>query len=59
MTPDFSTFATAWAFMGTLAWIIQGVGGAESSAVFLNDLRGGVKAFVRTIVLAGIVIGLL
>ena len=45
--------------MGTLAWIIQGVGGAESSAVFLNDLRGGVKAFVRTIVLAGIVIGLL
>ena len=59
MTPDFTSFATAWAFMGTLAWIIQGVGGAESSAVFLNDLRGGVKAFVRTIVLAGIVIGLL
>lgn len=59
MSPDFSTFATAWAFCGTLAWIIQGVGGAESSAVFLNDLRGGVKAFVRTIVIAGIVIGLL
>lgn len=59
MTPDLSTFALAWGFMGTLAWIIQGVGGAESSAVFLNDLRGGVKAFVRTIVIAGIVIGLL
>ena len=59
MSPDFSNFATTWAFLGTLAWIIQGVGGAESVGVFLNDLRGGVKAFVRTIVLAGIVIGLL
>ncbi len=59
MAPDFSTFALGWGFLGTLAWIIQGVGGAESSAVFLNDLRGGVKAFVRTIVIAGIVIGLL
>ena len=59
MAPDLSTFAMAWGFFGTLAWIIQGVGGAESSAVFLNDLRGGVKAFVRTIVIAGIVIGLL
>lgn len=59
MTPDFSTFATAWMFLGTLAWIIQGVGGAESVGVFLNDLRGGVKAFVRTIVLAGIMIGLI
>lgn len=59
MTPDFSTFALVWGFCGTLAWIIQGVGGAESSAVFLNDLRGGVKSFVRIIVISGIVIGLL
>lgn len=59
MSPDFSTFATMWAFFGTLAWIIQGVGGAESVGVFLNDLRGGTKAFIRTIVFAGILIGLL
>ncbi len=59
MAPNLSTFATTWAFLGTLAWIIQGVGGAESVGVFLNDLRGGVKAFVRTIVIAGIVIGML
>lgn len=59
MTPSFTTFATAWGFFGTLAWIIQGVGGAESVGVYINDLRGGVKAFVRTIVLAGIAIGLL
>lgn len=59
MAPDFSTFATAWAFFGTLAWIIQGVGGAESVGVYINDLRGGVKSFVRTIILSGIAIGLL
>lgn len=28
MAPDMSNFATAWGFFGTLAWIIQGVGGA-------------------------------
>lgn len=59
MAPDFSTFATAWAFFGTLAWIIQGVGGAESVGVYINDLRGGVKSFVRTIIISGIAIGLL
>lgn len=59
LRPDTSSFTTTWAFLGTLAWIIQGVGGAESVGVFLNDLRGGVKAFVRTIVAAGLIIGLL
>lgn len=59
ISPDFSTFATTWGFLGTLAWIIQGVGGAESVGVFINDLKGGVKAFVRTIILSGLVIGLL
>ena len=59
MAPDMSNFATAWGFFGTLAWIIQGVGGAESVGVFLNDLKGGVKAFVRTVVIAGLTIGLL
>ena len=59
MAPDTTSFATIWGFCGTLAWIIQGVGGAESVGVFLNDLKGGVKAFVRTVVVAGLVIGLL
>ncbi|GAA3337881.1 amino acid permease [Curtobacterium pusillum] len=48
-----------WALLGTIAWIIQGVGGAESIGVYLNDLKGGVRAFVRTIVISGIAIGLL
>ncbi|OKL51307.1 amino acid permease [Buchananella hordeovulneris] len=59
MTPDLGSFASVWLYLGTLAWIIQGVGGAESVGVFLQDLRGGVRAFVRTIVVAGVLIGLL
>ncbi|MDO5722175.1 MAG: amino acid permease [Actinomycetaceae bacterium] len=59
MTPNFSSFATMWAFFGTLAWIIQGVGGAESVGVYINDLKGGVNAFIRTIITAGLLIGLL
>lgn len=59
MAPDTSSFAMMWGFFGTLAWIIQGVGGAESVGVYINDLRGGVKAFIRTIIFAGLMIGLL
>ncbi|WP_127125090.1 amino acid permease [Georgenia sp. SYP-B2076] len=58
MRLDPSSGVTTWAFLGTLAWIIQGVGGAESIGVYLNDLKGGTRAFVRTIVIAGIAIGL-
>lgn len=59
MSPDLSSFATMWAFFGTLAWIIQGVGGAESVGVYINDIKGGVKAFIRTIIFAGLMIGML
>jgi amino acid transporter len=59
MRLDPSSGITTWAFLGTLAWIIQGVGGAESIGVYLNDLKGGVKAFVRTIIVAGVAIGLI
>lgn len=59
MKPDFKTFASAWGFFGVLAWIIQGVGGAESVGVYINDLKGGVKSFIRTIIISGILIGLL
>ncbi|WP_022867953.1 amino acid permease [Schaalia vaccimaxillae] len=59
MSPDMSSFATMWAFFGTLAWIIQGVGGAESVGVYINDIKGGVKTFIRTIIFAGLMIGLL
>ena len=34
-------------------------GGAESVAVYVNDVKGGSKSFVRVIILAGIFIGVL
>lgn len=48
-----------WSFMGTMAWILFAAGGAESVGVFLNDVRGGARTFVRTIVFAGLLIGVL
>lgn len=32
-------------------------GGAESVAVYVNDVKGGSKSFVKVIILAGIFIG--
>ena len=34
-------------------------GGAESVAVYVNDVKGGSKSFVKVIILAGIFIGVL
>lgn len=59
MAPDFSDFAAMWGFFGVLAWIIQGVGGAESVGVYIKDIKGGVKSFIRTIILAGLMVGML
>lgn len=54
MTPHFS-----WAFLGIIAWIFQAAGGAESVAVYVNDVKGGSKAFVKVIILSGLFIGVL
>ncbi|MEM8060001.1 amino acid permease [Morganella morganii subsp. sibonii] len=54
MTPDFN-----WAFLGITAWIFMAAGGAESVAVYVNDVKGGSKAFVKVIIIAGLFIGLL
>ncbi|GHA63559.1 amino acid permease [Photobacterium aphoticum] len=54
MTPDFS-----WAFLGITTWIFMAAGGAESVAVYVNDVKGGSKSFVKVIIVAGIFIGVL
>lgn len=54
MIPDFS-----WAFLGITTWIFMAAGGAESVAVYVNDVKGGAKSFVKVIILAGIIIGTL
>lgn len=52
ITPKFN-----WTFFMTMAWILQAVGGAESIGVYIKDIKGGNKAFVKTIILSTIVIG--
>ncbi|MFB5143350.1 amino acid permease [Vibrio diabolicus] len=54
MIPDFS-----WAFLGITTWIFMAAGGAESVAVYVNDVKGGSKSFVKVIIIAGILIGVL
>ncbi|WP_394145221.1 amino acid permease [Vibrio atypicus] len=54
MIPDFS-----WAFLGITTWIFMAAGGAESVAVYVNDVKGGSKSFVKVIIIAGIFIGAL
>lgn len=54
MIPDFS-----WAFLGITTWIFMAAGGAESVAVYVNDVKGGSKSFVKVIIIAGIIIGAL
>ncbi|HCH54343.1 MAG TPA: amino acid permease [Aeromonas sp.] len=54
MIPDFS-----WAFLGITTWIFMAAGGAESVAVYVNDVKGGSKSFVKVIIIAGLFIGVL
>jgi amino acid transporter len=54
MIPNFN-----WAFLGITTWIFMAAGGAESVAVYVNDVKGGSKSFVKVIILAGIFIGVL
>lgn len=46
-----------WTFFMTMAWILQAVGGAESIGVYVKDIKGGNKAFVKTIILSTVIIG--
>ncbi|MBC1371380.1 amino acid permease [Listeria booriae] len=52
VTPKFD-----WAFFMTMAWILQAVGGAESVGVYIKDVRGGNRTFVRTMLITTIAIG--
>ena len=52
ITPKFN-----WNYFMTLAWILQAVGGAESVGVYINDIKGGNKTFVKTMFFATLAIG--
>ncbi|EDP58685.1 amino acid permease [Vibrio sp. AND4] len=46
-----------WATLGIMCWIFQAAGGAETAAAYLKDVKGGQKAFIKVIIIAGILIG--
>lgn len=48
-----------WKFFMVLAWILQAVGGAESIGVYIKDVKGGNKTFVKGMLIATIVVGAL
>lgn len=43
----------------TMAWILQAVGGGESIGVYIKDVKGGNKTFVRTMIGATIAVGIM
>lgn len=48
-----------WNYFMTLAWILQAVGGAESIGVYIKDIKGGNRVFVRTMLITTLVIGII
>ena len=46
-----------WTYFMVLAWVLQAVGGAESIGVYIKDVKGGNKVFIRTMLISTMVIG--
>lgn len=54
VTPKFN-----WTFFMTMAWVLQAVGGGESIGVYIKDVKGGNKTFVKIMILSTIVVGVM
>ncbi|KAF0341025.1 amino acid permease [Pediococcus acidilactici] len=54
ITPKFN-----WTFFMTMAWILQAVGSGESIGVYIKDVKGGNKAFVKTMIGATVIVGIM
>jgi len=52
LTPKFD-----WVYFSTFAWILQAVGGAESLGVYIRDLKGGYKVFIKTMIFSAVFVG--
>lgn len=46
-----------WTYFMVLAWVLQAVGGAESIGVYIKDVKGGNKAFIKTMLFSTLLIG--
>ena len=54
ITPRFD-----WTFFMTMAWVLQACGGGESIGVYIKDVKGGNKTFIKVMVLSTIFVGLM
>ncbi len=54
LTPKFD-----WTFFMVMAWILQSLGGSESTGVYVKDTKGGIKSFIKTIITAVILVGIM
>ena len=54
ITPKFN-----WTFFMTMAWVLQAVGGGESIGVYVKDVKGGNKTFVKDMVMSTIFVGVM
>lgn len=48
-----------WTFFMTMAWVLQACGGGESIGVYIKDVKGGNKTFIKVMVLSTIFVGLM
>lgn len=59
LTSESVTMNMNWNYLTTVAWILQAVGGAEAVGVYVKDIKGGNKSFIKTIVVAALSIGVI
>ncbi|MGB3161486.1 amino acid permease [Carnobacterium sp.] len=59
LTSESVTMNMNWNYLTTVAWILQAVGGAEAVGVYVKDIKGGNKSFMKTIVVAALSIGVI
>lgn len=59
LTSESVTMNMNWNYLTTVAWILQAVGGAEAVGVYVKDIKGGNKSFMKTIVMAALSIGVI
>lgn len=48
-----------WTFFMTMAWVLQAVGGGESIGVYIKDVKGGNRTFVKVMILSTVFVGLM
>lgn len=45
-------------YLATFAWILQAVGGAECLGVYIKDLKGGSRSFIKAMIFSALFVGI-